>query len=108
MAEMQLFYPKLFPPYGYSVDSDAEDHGELREQPETAAILSCMQPRCVRYFRSGCHDVLQWWCPMFALRFIFSTWVHFVGEEYGRRCMEGSTSLRLQREGYARTASEHP
>ena len=68
------------------LDSDAEDHGLEREQPETTAILANLQPGCDRYFFSGCHDVLQWWCRNFGLRFLFCSWADWVGEEYGRKC----------------------
>ena len=34
-------------------DSDAEDRGQEREQPETTAILANLQPGCDRYFRCG-------------------------------------------------------
>ena len=86
MASLQLVYLRLFSAFGYSSDSDAEDHGEERMQPETTAILANLQPGCNRYFRSGCHDVLQWWCPMFQLRYLFCLWADHCGEEYGRRC----------------------
>ena len=67
LAALQMAYPRLLPPYGYSDDSDAEDHGLEREQSETTAILANLQPGCNRYFLSSCIDILQWWCPMFQM-----------------------------------------
>ena len=86
LAWLQMVYPRLLPPYSYSDDSDAEDHGLERAQPETTAILANLMPGCNRYFLSGCHDVLQWWCRFFVLRFLFCFWADWVGEEYGRKC----------------------
>ena len=104
MAELQIVYPCLFPPSAHSSSSDAEGHGQEREQPEIAAILSNLQPGCHRYFQSGCHDVLQWWCPMFQLRYIFCLWADLWLEEYFSA--DGNHFFRLQPEGYARTASD--
>jgi len=69
-------------------DSDAEVIWWVteREQPETTAILANLQPGCDHYFFSGCHEVLQWWCRNFGLRFVFCSWADWVGEEYGRKC----------------------
>ena len=91
-----MAYPRLFPPYGYSSDSDAERHGLEGEQPETTAILANLMPGCTRYFRSGCHDVLVDWCPMFKLRYLFCHWADHCSEEYGRRCSEGSVGVNSQ------------
>jgi len=69
-------------------DSDAEVIWWVteREQPETTAILANLQPGCDHYFFSGCHEVLQWLCRNFGLRFVFCSWADWVGEEYGRKC----------------------
>ena len=106
MASLQKVHPRFFrKAFGYSVDSDAEDHDEERMQPETTAILANLQPGCNRYFRSGCHDVLQWWCPMFQLRYLFAGWYDHVQQEQARIYVESYERNRPQLEGHARTAS---
>ena len=107
MAAMQQLHPWMFPDYGYSSDSDAEDHGREREQPETEAILCNMMPGCPRYFLSGCLDVLVDWCPMFKFRYLFCHWVDNWSEDLGRRLKEGSQERERLR-ALAAAPAENP
>ena len=91
----------MFPDYTYSSESDAEDHGLEREQPDTEAILSNYMPACPRYFRSCCRDVRVDWCPMLKLRYLFCEWNHVKDVAYATRCWEGSRDyIQVYSRGY--------
>ena len=95
MVALQLEDPYLFPDYNYSSDSDAEDWGKERVQPETDAVLACLMPGCPRYFETPCRDALLDWCPEFKLRYLFCEWNYVTNANYAQRCLEGSSEFRL-------------
>jgi hypothetical protein len=85
VSALQREQPWVIPGYTYSSDSDAEENGQDRVQPETAAILANLQPRCPRYFYSSCRDCLFDLCPNFKLRYMFSVWQDHCEEAYADR-----------------------
>ena len=85
VAALQREQPWVIPGYTYSSDSDAEENGQDRVQPETAAILANLQPRCPRYFYSSCRDCLFDLCPPFQLRYMFCVWQDHCEEAYADR-----------------------
>ena len=98
VAEMQRETPWMFPGYTYSSDSDAEDNGQDRVQPEIAAILANIQPRCARYFNSSCKDYLIAGCSNFRLRYMWAVWNDHCQEAYAERCFARSAERSWVRE----------
>ena len=82
VAAMQQETPWMFTGYTYSSDSGAEDNGQDRVQPEIAAILANIQPRCARYFTSSCRDILFDMFPNFKLRYMWAVWNDHCQEAY--------------------------
>jgi len=98
VAEMQRETPWMFPGYTCTSDSDAEDNGQDRVQPEIAAILANIQPRCPRYFTSSCRDILFDMLPNFKLRYMVATWADHCQEAYAERCFARSAERSWVRE----------
>ena len=95
---MQQETPWMMPDYTYGSDSDAEDNGQDRVQPEIAAILANIQPRCPRYFTGGCRDYLLFFCPNFRLRYMWAVWADHCQEAYADRCFARSAERSWVRE----------
>ena len=83
--KLQRAQPWVIPGYTYSSDSDAEDNGQERVQPETDAILANLQPRCSRYHYSQCRNCLFDLCPNFKLRYLWCVWADHCDQAYGDR-----------------------
>ena len=108
MAALQQVHPGFFSASGYGPDSDAEDHGEERRQPEIDAILANIQPGCNRYFQTPCHRVLQWLCEPFCLRYLLAVWKDHAEQESWNRYEAALARhrLRLRLETQPSTASD--
>ena len=102
VAALQREEPWLFPDYTYSSDSDAEDNGRDRVQPDTETILANVQPRCSRYFYSSCTDCLIALCTPFRLRYMLMVWKDHVDEAYADRVYFGTGERSWIREARER------